>query len=113
MSKLTWVMRMVMTWPSTAIQRNWMSCRRFCRPVPSSLDVLSSMSMSMPDAITSAVFVFMIYLRTTPLKVFETADKHRRAGDHQRQHIPGYCVDQVIVAKRHNRQTRYRPDAWH
>src|ERR1700758_1281675 len=82
--KPKWTTAMVTICPTTAIQRSWMSCRMFSRPVWSS-------KMATPAPVSG----------TPPL----LADDDPRANkDHERQPIPGDRIHQVGVAEGDHRQ---------
>src|ERR1700722_8772958 len=78
MSKPKLTTAMVTIWPTTAIQRSWMSCRMFSRPVES----------SKPCGSVSA-------LRAR----FISHSQPDCGSYHERKRIPGDCVDEVAVVE--------------
>src|SRR5258705_4717216 len=77
---------MVTIWPTTAIQRSWMSCRMFSRPVESS-KTCGSMSA---------------------LRARFIADPEPYCtGCHERKRIPGDRVDEVAVVERDDGEARH------
>src|SRR5882757_5841246 len=85
MSKAKLTTAMVTIWPTTAIQRSWMSCRMFSRPVESS-NACGSIS-----APRTRFIAWWASLLAEP--------QWDGDSDHERKRIPGDCVDEVAVVE--------------
>src|SRR3569833_3201507 len=111
---------MVTIWPMTAIQRSWMSCCMFSRPLGSSKGAELALHSVVPARVATGWSLTERPARESPAGATErparesppgttgrlaalfTYHHPQASGNHERKGIPGDGIDQVAVVERND-----------